>query len=132
MNSNPDILSILSQYNVEDTVLRLKNHLLKSNMTIYCHIDQQSEASKSGLILRPLQLLVFGNPKGGIPLMIANPLSGLDLPLKAMVWEDVEKRVWVSYNKFDYLQKRFDLPSNLILQLSNVESIILKAISNDG
>ncbi len=132
MNSNPEILSIRSEYNVEDTVLRLKNHLQESNMTIYCHIDQQSEASKSGLVLRPLQLLVFGNPKGGIPLMIANPLSGLDLPLKAMVWEDVEKRVWVSYNKFDYLQKRFDLPSNLILQLSKVESIILKAISNDG
>jgi uncharacterized protein (DUF302 family) len=94
MNSNPEILSILSEYNVEDTVLRLKNHLQESNMTIYSHIDQQSEASKSGLILGPLQLLIFGNPKGGIPLMIANPLSGLDLPLKALVWEDVEKRVW--------------------------------------
>ncbi len=77
-----------------------------------------------------MQLLIFGNPKGGIPLMIANPLSGLDLPLKALVWEDVEKRVWVSYNKFEYLQKRFDLPSNLIIQLSKVESIILKAITN--
>ncbi len=132
MNSNPEILSIRSEYNVEDTILRLKNHLQESNMTIYSHIDQQSEASKSGLVLRPLQLLVFGNPKGGIPLMIANPLSGLDLPLKVLVWEDVEKRVWISYNKFDYLQKRFDLPSNLILQLSKVESIILKAISYEG
>lgn len=130
MISNPDILTILSQYSIETTVSRLKKHLQESGVTIYTHIDQQSEASKSELTLRPMQLLIFGNPKGGIPLMIANPLSGLDLPLKALVWEDVEKRVWVSYNKFEYLQKRFDLPSNLIIQLSKVESIILKAITN--
>jgi uncharacterized protein (DUF302 family) len=128
MYFNPEIISVPSQFNVGETVSRLKNLLQEHEITVYTHIDQQSEASKSGLILRPLQLLIFGNPKGGIPLMNINPLCGLDLPLKVLVWEDDEKKNWVSYYKFDFLQKRFDLPSNLILHLAKAESIILKAI----
>lgn len=129
MNSNPDIISILSQYGMDRTITRLKNLLQKQDITIYSHIDQQSEAARSGLHLRPLQLLIFGNPSAGIPLMNANPLCGLDLPLKVLVWEDDEKKVWLSYNKFDYLQKRFDLPSNLILNVSRAETLFLKAAS---
>ena len=129
MHSTPDIISIQSPTGVEETVSRLKKLLQDQNITIYDHIDQQSEATKSGLSLGPLQLLIFGNPKGGIPLMNANPLCGLDLPLKVLVWEDDEKKTWVSYNKFDYLQNRFDLPSNLILNLSKAENIILKAVA---
>jgi uncharacterized protein (DUF302 family) len=114
---------------MDRTITRLKNLLQKQDITIYSHIDQQSEAARSGLHLRPLQLLIFGNPSAGIPLMNANPLSGLDLPLKVLVWEDDEKKVWLSYNKFDYLQKRFDLPSNLILNVSRAETLFLKAAS---
>ncbi len=62
--------------------------------------------------------------------MNINPLCGLDLPLKVLVWEDVEKKVWVSYYKFDLLQKRFDLPSGLISNLAKAESLILKAVVN--
>jgi uncharacterized protein (DUF302 family) len=129
VNSSPDIISIPSQYGVEITITRLKNIFQKHDITIYSHIDQQSEAARSGLHLRPLQLLIFGNPSAGIPLMNANPLSGLDLPLKVLVWEDDEKKVWLSYNKFDYLQKRFDLPTNLILNVSRAETLFLKAAS---
>jgi uncharacterized protein (DUF302 family) len=129
VNSNPDIISIPSQSGMELTINRLKNLLQKQGLTIYGHIDQQLEAARSGLHLRPLQLLIFGNPSAGIPLMNANPLSGLDLPLKVLVWEDDEKKVWLSYNKFDYLQKRFDLPLNLILNISRAETIFLKAAS---
>lgn len=114
---------------MEITISRLKNLFRERGITVYGHIDQQSEAARIGLHLRPLQLLIFGNPVAGIPLMNANPLSGLDLPLKVIVWEDDEKKVWLSYNKFDYLQKRFDLPSNLILNLSGAENIFLKAAS---
>ena len=114
---------------MEITITRIKNLLQKQGITIYSHIDQQSEAARAGLPLRPLQLLIFGSPSAGIPLMNANPLSGLDLPLKVLVWEDDEKKVWLSYNKFDYIQKRFDLPSNLILTLSRAEAIFLKAAS---
>lgn len=129
MYSNPDIISIPSQSGMEITITRIKNILQKQGITIYSHIDQQSEAARTGLHLRPLQLLIFGNPAAGIPLMNANPLSGLDLPLKVLVWEDDEKKVWLSYNKFDYIQKRFDLPSNLILNVARAEAIFLKAAS---
>jgi uncharacterized protein (DUF302 family) len=127
MYSNPEIISVPSKFHVEETVSRLKDLLQEHEITIYAHIDQQSEAFKSGFSLRPLQLLIFGNPKGGIPLMNINPLSGLDLPLKVLVWEDDEKKVWLSYNKFSYLQKRFDLPPDLIKNLSTIESIFQKA-----
>ena len=129
MNSNPDIISIPSLSSVEITITRLKSLLQERGITIYSHIDQQSEAARSGLDLSPLQLLIFGSPGIGIPLMDANPLSGLDLPLKVIVWEDDEKKVWLSYNKFNYIQKRFDLPSNLIQNLSRAETILIKAVS---
>ncbi|HEV3221614.1 MAG TPA: DUF302 domain-containing protein [Puia sp.] len=125
---NPDIISLQSSLSVEKTIIKLKNSLTVHGITIYAHIDQQEEASKSGLFLKPLQLLIFGNPRGGIPLMNANPLSGLDLPLKVLVWEDDEKKVWLSYNKFSYLQNRFDLPSYLIEKLSAVEPMFQNVI----
>jgi uncharacterized protein (DUF302 family) len=131
LNSIPDIISIPSQSGVEITIARLISLLQERGITIYSHIDQQSEAARYGLHVRPLQLLIFGNPSAGIPLMNANPLSGLDLPLKVIVWEDDEKKVWLSYNKFEYLQKRFDLPSNLIQNLSRAEIIFVKAASRE-
>jgi uncharacterized protein (DUF302 family) len=74
-----------------------------------------------------MKLLIFGNPRGGIPLMNANPLSGLDLPLKILFWEDNNRKTWLSYNSFAYLQKRFDLPADLIQKISGVEKIIQQA-----
>ncbi len=131
MYASPDIKTVLSRRNVSDTVSLLKSGLQEHGITIYSHIDQQAEAVKAGLHLKPLQLLIFGNPKGGIPLMDANPLSGIDLPLKLLIWEDEEKKVWVSYNQFEYLQKRFDLPDNLIQSLSKVEAVILNSLMDD-
>jgi uncharacterized protein (DUF302 family) len=128
MKLNPDIVSLQSSTSVEKTIIKLKDSLIEYGITIYAQIDQQAEASKSGLSLKPFQQLIFGNPKGGIPIMNANPLSGLDLPLKVLVWEDNEKKVWLSYNKFSYLQNRFDLPPFLIEKISAVESIFQKVV----
>ena len=130
MYSSPDIKTVPSASSVVETASMLKKQLEDHGITIYGHIDQQSEAVKSGLSLKPLQLIIFGNPKRGIPLMNANPLCALDLPLKLLIWEGEEKKVWVSYNQFEYLQKRFDLPGNLIQNLSKVESIILLALNH--
>jgi uncharacterized protein (DUF302 family) len=129
MNPNNDIQTIQSSFSVGETVKRLEKLFLQRNITIYASIDQQAEATKSGLTLRPLQLLIFGNPKGGVPLMQANPLSGLDLPLKLLVWEDDTQKVWLSYNHFTYLQNRFGLPATLIESLSVIESVFTKAAS---
>jgi uncharacterized protein (DUF302 family) len=100
MKLNPDIVSLQSSTSVEKTINKLKDSFIKQEINIYAQIDQQAEASKSGLSLKPFLQLILGNPKGGIPIMNANPISGLDLPLKVLVWEDNEKKVWLSYNKF--------------------------------
>jgi uncharacterized protein (DUF302 family) len=77
--------------------------------------------------MRPTKLLIFGSPKAGTPLMMAAPSSAIDLPLKILVWEDVEGRVWVSYNSPKYLQERHGLPQELLQNIAVVETLATKA-----
>jgi uncharacterized protein (DUF302 family) len=130
MQSNSYIITLPGLTSVSLTMDAVEKALTGHGVFIYARIDQEAEASKAGLTLKPMKLLIFGNPLGGIPLMNANPLSGLDLPLKILIWEDKDKKVWLSYNSFSYLQKRFDLPADLIQKISGVEKIIQQAISN--
>ena len=130
MQSNPDITTLPGLPSVSQTMDAVEKALTGHGIFIYARIDQEAEAAKVGLTLKPMKLLIFGNPRGGIPLMNANPLCGLDLPLKILIWEDNDKKVWLSYNSFSYLQKRFDLPVDLIQKISGVEKIIQQAISN--
>jgi uncharacterized protein (DUF302 family) len=128
MNSNPDIITLSGLSSVTETINKIEKALTDHGITIYARIDQQAEAVKAGLTLRPLELLIFGNPKGGVPLMMENPLSGLDLPLKVLAWEDTDHKVLPSYNAFSYLKKRFDLPENQIKSLSAMETLIKNAL----
>jgi uncharacterized protein (DUF302 family) len=130
MQSNPDITTLPGLSSVSQTMDAVEKALTSHGIFIYGRIDQEAEAGKMGLSLKPMKLLIFGNPRGGIPLMNANPLCGLDLPLKVLAWEDNEKKIWLSYNSFSYLQKRFDLPSDLIQKISGVEKIIHQALGN--
>jgi len=130
MQSNTDIITLPGLSSVTQTMDAVEKELTGHGIFIYARIDQEAEAVKVGLTLKPMKLLIFGNPRGGIPLMNANPLSGLDLPLKILIWEDNDKKVWLSYNSFSYLQKRFDLPADLIQKISGVEKIIQQAIGN--
>jgi len=75
----------------------------------------------------PAQLLIFGNPKAGTPLMLASPTSALDLPLKALAWEDSEGKVWVSYNKPEYFKERHSLPDALVQNIAGVKALVEKA-----
>ena len=86
MNANNGIISQLSPYSVTETVDRLQAILQAKGITIFARIDQQAEAKKVGLSLRPTQLLLFGNPKAGTPLMVAEPTIALDLPLKVLAF----------------------------------------------
>lgn len=124
MNYALDIISISSVYPVAETMNLLQNAFLSKGITVYARIDQKSEAAKAGLELRPMELLIFGNPKAGIPLMNREPLVGLDLPLKVLVWESAENKVWVSFNSADYLKHRFTLPDDLIKPIAAVEGLI--------
>ena len=113
MQSNSDIITLPGLSSVTQTIDAVEKTLTGHGIFIYARIDQEAEAVKVGLTLKPMKLLIFGNPRGGIPLMNANPLCGLDLPLKILIWEDNDKKVWLSYNSFPYLQKLLRAPHNL-------------------
>jgi uncharacterized protein (DUF302 family) len=130
MESNTDIITLPGLLSVTQTMDAVEKALTSHGIFIYARIDQEVEAAKVGLTLKPMKLLIFGNPRGGIPLMNANPLCGLDLPLKILAWEDDQKKIWLSYNSFTYLQKRFDLPADLIQKISGVEKVIQQALNN--
>lgn len=100
---------VKSRHNIADTVERAKRMLEHQGLRVFGVIDHADNARKAGLELPPTQLLVFGNPEGGTPLMRANRLIGIDLPLKLLVWEDAAGVVWISYNDAAFLQKRHRL-----------------------
>jgi uncharacterized protein (DUF302 family) len=94
---------------------------------VFAHIDFSGDAAKVGLRMRPTQLLIFGNPKSGTPLMVASPSIALDLPLKALAWEDVQGKVWLSYNAPEYLKERHGLRDDLLKNISGVGPLIESA-----
>lgn len=97
-------------------------------MQVFALIDQSGEAEKVGLKMRPTKLIIFGNPKGGTPLMVAAPSLAIDLPLKALVAEDADGKVSVTYNDPEYLQQRHGVPPDLIKNLAGAGALIAKAV----
>ncbi len=98
------LTTVASSFGVTETVNRLETLLKDKGITVFARIDHQAEAAKAGLSMKASQLLIFGNPKAGTPMMKAVPTAAIDLPLKALVWEDIDGKVWLSYNRPDYLQ----------------------------
>lgn len=116
-----------SNHSVDETVDRLKNILQAKGVTLFALIDHSGEAEKVGMKMHPTKLLVFGSPKAGTPLMVAAPSIAIDLPLKILIWEDAQGKVWVSYNSPAYLQERHNLPSDLLQNIAVVETFAGKA-----
>jgi uncharacterized protein (DUF302 family) len=116
-----------SNHSVEQTVARLKNILQSKGVTLFTLVDHSGEAEKVGLQMRPTKLLIFGSPKAGTPLMLAAPSIAIDLPLKILVWEDAQGKVWVSYNSPTYLQERHNLPPELLQNIAAVEALAAAA-----
>ena len=127
MNLANGIISQPSPYSVAETIDRLTAVLEAKGITIFARIDQQVEAEKVGLNLRPTQLLLFGSPKAGTPLMVAEPMIALDLPLKVVAWEAADGEVWLSYNDAYYLQKRFSLSAKLVKNIDVMAPLIHQA-----
>ncbi len=125
---NKGITVQASTHSAETTVERLKNILQSKGSTLFAVIDHSGEAEKVGMKMRPTKLLIFGSPKAGTPVMLAAPSIALDLPLKALVWEDSEGKVWVSYNSPEYLKERHDIPDALLQNISAVRSIVEDAV----
>ena len=121
------IIAKASVHSVEQTVERLKSILQSKAITLFALIDHSGEAKKVGLKMPPTKLLLFGNPKAGTPLMLAAPSSAIDLPLKILIWEDVDGKVWVSYNSPEYLQERHGFPPALLENVAVVERLVAEA-----
>ena len=125
--ANRGIIDKPSNHSVEQTIERLKRVLQSNGVNLFAVVDHSGEAEKVGMKMRPTKLLIFGNPKSGTPLMLAAPSIAIDLPLKLLVWEDAESRVWVSYNSPAYLQQRHNLPADLLQNIAVVETLALNA-----
>ncbi len=123
----PGLVTVPSHYPVAETLDRLELELHSRGMKIFARIDFSADARDADLEIPPKQLLIFGNPKAGTPLMRARPSVALDLPLKALAWEDDDGNVWLSWNSPEYLAERHRLPSELRETLRGVEKLLRKA-----
>jgi uncharacterized protein (DUF302 family) len=106
---------------------RLEAALRSRGILIFARIDFSGDAARAGLSMRPEQLLVFGNPKGGTPLMVARPSVGIDLPFKVLFWEDGEGRSWLAYNAPEYLVERHGLDAAFTANLAALVPLIEQA-----
>src|ERR1700682_4059143 len=122
------ISDVLSRYSLPETVGRLQSILKEKALTVFALIDHSGEAEKAGLAMRPTQLLIFGSPKGGTPLMVAAPKLAIDLPLKALAWQDEQGKVRLSYNSPEYLQQRHGFPVDLLKNIVGIGALIQKAV----
>ncbi len=116
-----------SNHSVDQTVEKLKNILQGKGVTLFALVDHSGEAEKAGMKMPPTKLLIFGSPKAGTPLMLAAPSIAIDLPLKILVWQDAQSKVWISYNSPDYLKDRHNLPPDLLQNIAVVEALATKA-----
>jgi uncharacterized protein (DUF302 family) len=127
MQKEEGIVKIPSSHSADETVDKLKTILKSKGVTLFALVDHSGEAEKVGLNMPPTKLLIFGNPKGGTPLMLAAPSAAIDLPLKILVAEDSQGKVWISYNSPDYLKERHGFPDNLVPNIGVVQGLAAAA-----
>jgi len=104
------LVAVKSPHSAKDTMTRLEDVVKQRNLLVFARIDHAAGALKVGKTLRPTEVLIFGNPQGGTPLMECAQSVGIDLPLRALVWEDAAAQVWLGYNDPGYLMTRHGVP----------------------
>src|SRR5579871_884217 len=117
------IIEIESNHSVDETVSRLKEILAAKGIKLFAEIDHSGEAEKAGFKMLPTKLLIFGNPKAGTPIMLAAPLSAIDLPLKILVRQDGAGKTYLAYNAPEFLRVRHNIPADLIGNIAAAEVI---------
>jgi uncharacterized protein (DUF302 family) len=128
MANEKGLVRVPSRYPAEETVQRLQTTFASKGLQVFALIDHSGEAAKVGLKMRPTKLLIFGSPKGGTPLMVAAPSLAIDLPMKALVAEDENGKVWLTYNDPEYLKERHGVPEDLIRNLAGAGPLMEKAV----
>src|ERR1700678_2140097 len=126
--NSPGVAYISSPHFVADTVAKLKPAIESKGLTLFAHIDHGAGARQAGLQMQEAHVLIFGTAKAGTPLMVSSPLLALDLPLKVLVWEDADKKVWVSFNTPEFLAERHAIPAALVKNISGVEPLVRAAV----
>ena len=124
---NNGIVDKPTNHSVDETVEKLNGILQSKGVTLFATVDHSGEAAKVGMKMPPTKLLIFGSPKAGTPLMLATPSIAIDLPLKILIWEDAQGKVWVSYNSPSYLQQRHRIPPELMQNIAVIEALASKA-----
>lgn len=115
---------VRSQHSVAETMARLDSLAQAKGLLVFVRIDFAGDAGRAGLTMRPMQALLFGNPKAGTPILVASPRAGLDRPLRALAWEDEHGAVWVSSNTPEYLHARHGFPDALVANLAAARALI--------
>jgi uncharacterized protein (DUF302 family) len=118
------LITIPSDNGPKVTMDRLDAEVKAKGLTVFARVDHAAGAAKVGMTLRPTELLIFGNAKGGTPLMQSNQTSGIDLPLKALVWQDASGQTWLSYNDPGWLTKRHGLGSDVAAAVSAMAGLL--------
>jgi len=126
------MVHLASLYSVSKTVDRLESVLRARGVTVFARIDHAAAAAGARLSMRPTQVLIFGNPRIGTPLMIAAPTAAIDLPFKALAWEDAAGSVWLSYNSAAYLARRHGIAEQIAEPLAAISDPIAAALRADG
>jgi len=126
-NSDNGIVTVPSHQSVDQTLEKLQAMLRANRVAVFALIDHSGEAAKVGMKMPPTKVLIFGSPKVGTLLMVAAPSLAIDLPLKILVCEDDQSKVWISYNAPEYLQKRHGVPQELMPNIAVVETLAAKA-----
>jgi uncharacterized protein (DUF302 family) len=125
MNLEPGagIVTRKSNHSVNETVWKLEELLRERGIKLFALVDHSGEAESADMRMRPTKLLIFGNPKGGTPLMLSSPSVAIDLPLKILVAQDSDGQVWVSYNSPEYLQARHGFSPALMQNIAVIEKL---------
>src|SRR6266436_3168054 len=126
------LTTIPSSLGPKETMDRLVAEISAKGMSVFARIDHAAGAAEVGLILRPTELVIFGNARGGTPLMEASQTTGIDLPLKVLVWQDAEGETWLSYNEPSWIIQRHHLgiKAEIVDKLAAALSAIARKAAN--
>ena len=124
------IVTVPTHNSVAQAADKLALLIEAKHIVLFARINFAADAQRAGLAMQPSQLLVFGNPRAGTPLMQAVPTMALDLPLKVLVWQDGDGHVWLSYNATSYLQARHDAPAELMKALDGIGALVQAAAAD--
>src|SRR5580700_8950861 len=132
LGSGQGIERVASTRGFDETVAHFEQLIAAKGMMLFANIDFTGDAKRAGLTMPRMRLLVFGNPKGGTPVMVAAPSSALDLPLKVLIANATDGKTWLSYNTPEYLAERHDIPADLAKNIAGIRVLVQRAAALDA